>query len=133
MFSLFGDNEINEPVEQFKPLYSTEERVNIKMEWLSYKTFGLAKVKQFKADYKNVCGTDELQCSDEGDDDTDGCDSDDDEIANRLAPKKPGVMSAARKQGNAWDNQYLSAIKPHDCDQPIQCSYRTPDQIYEQH
>ena len=60
-FSLFGDNEINKLVEQFKPLYSTEERVNIKMEWLSYKTFGLAKVKQFKADYKNVCGTDELQ------------------------------------------------------------------------
>ena len=91
-FSLFGDNEINKLVEQFKPLYSTEERVNIKMEWLSYKTFGLAKVKQFKADYKNVCGTDELQCSDEGDDDTDGCDSDDDEIENRLAPKKPVLI-----------------------------------------
>ena len=92
-----------------------------------------------QADYKNVCGTDDLQCSAEGDDDTDGCDSDDDEIANHLAPKKPSYVCCSTlfwyvcKQGNAWDNQYLSAIKPHDCDQPIQCSYRTPDQIYEQH
>ena len=109
-FSLFGDNEINKLVEQFKPLYSTEERVNIKMEWLSYKTFGLAKVKQFKADYKNVCGTDELQCSDEGDDDTDGCDSDDDEIANRLAPKKPGVMSAAPLCFDMFANREMFGI-----------------------
>ena len=109
-FSLFGDNEINKLVEQFKPLNSTEERVNIKMEWLSYKTFGLAKVKQFKADYKNVCGTDELQFSDVGDDDTDGCDSDDDEIANRLAPKKPGVMSAAQLCFDMFANREMLGI-----------------------
>jgi hypothetical protein len=80
------------------------------MEWLSYKTFGLAKVKQFKADYKNVCGTDELQCSDEGDADTDGCDSDDDEIANRLAPKKPGVMSAAQLCFDMFANREMLGI-----------------------
>ena len=121
-------------------MYSVEEKTQAVIEWLLFKTYGVAKVEKYKQDCTNNLNAATLLDSDV-DQVTDDTDEEELVIPNILQAKpKPGNMPPAElcfamyhDREPLGSSKHLLVTESNDCAWPIQCSHRTPNQSHEQH
>ena len=94
-FNSYGDTEVRNLLQHFSHMYSVEEKTQAVIEWLLFKTYGVAKVEKYKQDCTNNLNAATLLDSDV-DQVTDDTDEEELVIPNILQAKpKPGNMPPA--------------------------------------